>query len=146
MMRVVVAAVASTVFLAASCKEEPKAGTPAETSSVAGAPSGATSADGKLVASTPLVGPDASLAVACAASERAPAIIEIAVGGGLEQATLYFDGAATSTLGKVRTFDTPELCRSKDYTYTVQFRWSGGQSEPKAITVRGGETSKVSMP
>lgn len=144
-MRVVVAAVASTVFVAASCKEEPKAGTPAETSAVASAPSAATSADGK-PASTPLVGPDASLAVACAASERAPAIIEIAVGGGLEQATLYFDGAATSTLGKVRTFDTPELCRSKDYTYTVQFRWSGGQSEAKTITVRGGETSKVSMP
>lgn len=139
-MRVVIAVAASTVLLAVSCKDEPKTGEPAA-AVVAPAP-GAALAPAPTAA---LVGPEAP-ATACPPGEKSPAVIEVTVGGGLEQATLYFDGTATSTLGKVRSFESPEICRGKDYTYTMQFRWAGGQSDPKIITVRGGETAKVTMP
>jgi len=82
----------------------------------------------------------------CAASEQAPAVVEVVVGIGYEDRPLLFDGVVTKTRGKVRSFETPVLCRARDYAYSIQFRWDGGESAAQTLRVRGGETFKLSLP
>jgi uncharacterized protein (TIGR03000 family) len=63
-------------------------------------------------------------------------------------AQVWFDGAATSLTGAVRTFETPELKPARSFVYDVKVRWmQNGQpvERTRSITVAAGETLDVDL-
>lgn len=70
--------------------------------------------------------------------------IEIRVPDGAAQ--VWFDGAATTSRGTGRTFETPDLQTGRTFTYTIRASWEqGGQpvTDERVVEVAAGRASVV---
>jgi uncharacterized protein (TIGR03000 family) len=62
------------------------------------------------------------------------------------EATLLFDGTKTSSVGRVRTFEPPELQPGVNYSYKLTASWVQGDkvfTDVRKVQVVGGQASVV---